>query len=79
MENPTPTTCSTDSPDPAHLVALSIALGMDMTEEGNLQDRLDAVADGTRGVCRDLNTLKTHVREYEKTVDSHDPVDLSDM
>jgi len=61
---------------PDYLLGLSIHMGVDLTPNEDLQERLDAASALARECQRGLEETERLIRRYELTVDGHEPVPL---
>ena len=57
------------------LLGLSLQLGEDLTPHGDIEQRLDAAVLVAQGCQQDLIDFATSVRNYERTIAGHTPVD----
>ncbi len=64
---------------PNFLIDLSLQLGIDLTPNQDLEERLDAAVRIATGCRQDLARLVTVVRGYEVSVTDHKPVDLTEL
>jgi len=55
--------------EPNPLIAMSVRMGIDLTPNGDLEQRLDAVIAGAKMFKDELDDLEAKVRAYEETVD----------
>lgn len=60
---------------PGDVLQLSIALGIDLTPEQDLEERLDGLVTMARELQGRLRQLADHIESYERTVVDHEPVD----
>ena len=64
---------------PDFLIDLSLQLGIDLTPNQDLEERLDAAVQVAAGCQQDLAKLATVVRGYESSVVEHTLVNLTEL
>ena len=62
--------------EPQHLLELSLLMGVDLTVEENLPQVLSAGVDLAAQCKEDLARTEHLLRQYEESVQEHDPVPL---
>lgn len=65
--------------DPALLLGFSIQLGIDLTPEGDVDERLTAIVEYASSMEADLATIERRIRAYEETVQGHELVELDGL
>jgi hypothetical protein len=58
---------------PSYLAALSVQLGVDITPNQDLDQRLDGMVEGCKELVKELEGLRARVQEYEQTHDAVHP------
>lgn len=62
--------------EPEHLLELSLRMGVDLTVDENLPQLLGATVDMARQCQQDLAKTERLLRQYEESVQEHDPVPI---
>ena len=60
--------------EPNPMLALSVKMGIDLTPNGDFEQRLKAVVEGAKVFTDELKQLRAMVKAYEKTVNGLEPV-----